>query len=226
MAKSHCNYYLAITDEAIVPVKTFDEARALSHGKPGGNVKGFNSYQEAVDAIPKIRKANNKRLKRKAPKRPRNNGMPKVQEDLSYLSKYLPSSGDKKVTVNCHLGTGGKASTISVVNGETYVIDALKGSVAAMHLQLGRHGLKRAKAELNNGAGSVEVLGLNITVVNTLTLWAPKWKQQNWVKPNGQPRPNAKLVRDMLALYEQIKSKVCFGEGIAQKAPVDDDAPF
>ncbi|MDF4686330.1 hypothetical protein P3517_19860 [Vibrio parahaemolyticus] len=226
MAKSHCNYYLAITDEAIVPVKTFDEARALSHGKPGGNVKGFNSYQEAVDAIPEIRKANNKRLKRKAPKRPRNNGIPKVQEDLSYLSKYLPSSGDKKVTVNCHLGKGGTASTISVLDGKTYVTEALKGVAATMQLQLGFHALKCAKAELNNGAGSVEVLGLNITVVNTLTLWAPKWKQQNWVKPNGQPRPNAKLVREMLALYEQIKSKISFGEGMVQKAPVDDDAPF
>lgn len=152
--------------------------------------------------------------------------MPKVKEDLSYLLNLQTSSKPKKVTLNCHLGTGGKASTISVLDGETHVTEALKGTAATMQLQLGFYALKRAKAELNNGAGSVEVLGLNITVVNTLTLWAPKWKQQNWVKPNGQPRPNAKLVRDMLALYEQIKSKVCFGEGIAQKAPVDDDAPF
>lgn len=226
MANSHRNYYLAITDKAIVPVKTFDEARALSHRKSGGNVIGFDSYQEAVNAIPEIRKANNKRLKGKVSKRPRNNGMPKVQEDLSYLSKYLPSPGDKKITVNCHLGTGGKASTISVVNGETYVIDALKGSVAAMHLQLGHHALKRVKAELDDGAGSVELLGMNITTVNTLTLWAPKWKTEGWVKPNGQPRPNAELVRDMLALYEQIKSKVSFGDNTDQKVPVDDDTPF
>ncbi|MBN8105402.1 hypothetical protein [Vibrio vulnificus] len=71
--------------------------------------------------------------------------------------------------------------------------------------------------------GSIEIKGMDAATIKTLTEWAPKWKQQNWVKPNGQPRPNAELVRDMLALYEQIKSKVSFGDC---KTPEYDDAPF
>ncbi|MGR2875097.1 hypothetical protein [Vibrio vulnificus] len=88
------------------------------------------------------------------------------------------------------------------------------------------HTLNIAKSLLDQEVNSIEIKGMDAATIKTLNEWAPKWKQQNWVKPNGQPRPNAELVRDMLALYEQIKSKVSFGEGIAQKAPVDDDAPF
>ncbi len=82
------------------------------------------------------------------------------------------------------------------------------------------HTLNVAKSLLDQEMTSIEVKGMDAAKIKTLTEWAPKWKQQNWVKPNAQ------LVRDMLTLYEHTKSKVSFGDNTAQKALVDADAPF
>ncbi|EKO3509222.1 hypothetical protein LCL63_002429 [Vibrio fluvialis] len=131
-----------------------------------------------------------------------------------------------KKTIICKLGVGGKGSTLSVVGGDTQVFEVKKSTVSAMRYQLCMHTLNITKSLLDQEVSSIEIKGMDAATIKTLTEWAPKWEQQNWVKPNGQPRPNAELVRDMLALYEQIKSKVSFGEGVAQKTPVDDDAPF
>ncbi|MCR9300249.1 hypothetical protein NB466_15400 [Vibrio fluvialis] len=132
----------------------------------------------------------------------------------------------KHLIFDCELGMKGTPSRVSGPSGIVYVDHDKGAKVPLKWLMLGEAALKQADKAISSGAETVKILGLGDSVVNTLMLWAPKWKQQNWVKPNGQPRPNAELVRDMLALYEQIKSKVSFGEGIAQKAPVDDDAPF
>ncbi|UPR15420.1 hypothetical protein H9J99_14760 [Vibrio parahaemolyticus] len=132
----------------------------------------------------------------------------------------------KNLIFDCELGMKGAPSRVSGPSGIVYV-DHDKGTKVPLKcLMLGEAALKQVDKAINDGAETAKILGLGNSVVNTLTLWAPKWKQQNWVKPNGQPRPNAELVREMLALYEQIKSKVSFGEGVAQKTPVDDDAPF
>ncbi|EIV8674585.1 hypothetical protein MA781_003585 [Vibrio parahaemolyticus] len=132
----------------------------------------------------------------------------------------------KNLIFDCELGVKGASSSVSGPSGTVYVEHEKGSKVPLKCLTLGEAALKQSAKAINAGAETVKILGLGGSVVNTLTLWAPKWKLQNWVKPNGQPRPNAELVREMLALYEQIKSKVSFGEGIAQKAPVDDDAPF
>ncbi|EMX0223370.1 hypothetical protein ACHELR_002518 [Vibrio fluvialis] len=132
----------------------------------------------------------------------------------------------KHLIFDCELGMKGTPSRVSGPSGIVYVDHDKGAKVPLKWLMLGEAALKQADKAISSGAETVKILGLGDSVVNTLMLWAPKWKQQNWVKPNGQPRPNAELVRDMLALYEQIKSKVSFGEGIAQKDPVDDDAPF
>ncbi|EKO3444946.1 hypothetical protein [Vibrio fluvialis] len=143
----------------------------------------------------------------------------RLQDELEHNKKH--------VTLKCVLGTGGQASRVEKVSGGISIVEHEKGAkVSLKRMSLGYAALKQADKALSGDAETVKILGLDVTVVNTLREWAPNWKQQNWVKPNGQPRPNAELVRDMLALYEQIKSKISFGESVAQKAPVDDDAPF
>ncbi|WP_188005796.1 hypothetical protein [Vibrio cholerae] len=143
----------------------------------------------------------------------------RLQDELEHNKKH--------VTLKCVLGTGGKASRVEQLSSSVSIVEHEKGAkVSFKRMSLGYAALKQANKAFSGDAETVKILGLDVTVVNTLTLWAPKWKQQNWVKPNGEPRPNAELVREMLALYEQIKSKVSFGEGVAQKTPVDDDAPF
>ncbi|NOI45333.1 hypothetical protein [Vibrio alginolyticus] len=140
----------------------------------------------------------------------------RLQDELEHDKKH--------VTLKCVLGTGGQASRVEKVSGGISIVEHEKGAkIPLKWLTLGEAALKQADKAISSGAETVKILGLGDSVVNTLMLWAPKWKQQNWVKPNGQPRPNAKLVREMLALYEQIKSKVSFGDC---KTPEYDDAPF
>ncbi|EMQ2876059.1 hypothetical protein V9N52_001297 [Vibrio navarrensis] len=222
MANKKFNFYASVNNNIARIVKTWTECEKII-ANPGGKKKGAYTYKQAEEYLQELVVERDARLVRSKPKRNRySNSRPK--EDLSFLSAF--TARPTKKTIICKLGVGGKGSTVSVVGGDTQVFEVKKSTVSAMRYQLCMHTLNIAKSLLDQEATSIEIIGMDAATIKTLTEWAPKWKQQNWVKPNGQPRPNAELVRDMLALYEQIKSKVSFGEGAAQKAPVDDDAPF
>ncbi|EIU6822976.1 hypothetical protein L5157_004605 [Vibrio parahaemolyticus] len=222
MANKKFNFYASVNNNIARIVKTWTECEKII-ANPGGKKKGAYTYKQAEEYLQELVSERDARLARSKPKRNRySNSRPK--EDLSFLSTF--TARPTKKTIICKLGVGGKGSTVSVVGGDTQVFEVKKSTVSAMRYQLCMHTLNIAKSLLDQEVSSIEIKGMDAATIKTLTEWAPKWKQQNWVKPNGQPRPNAELVRDMLALYEQIKSKVSFGEGVAQKAPVDDDAPF
>ncbi|EHH0750751.1 hypothetical protein M2H05_18275 [Vibrio vulnificus] len=222
MANKKFNFYASVNNNIARIVKTWTECEKII-AKPGGKKKGAYTYKQAEEYLQELVSERDARLARSKPKRNRySNSRPK--EDLSFLSTF--TARPTKKTIICKLGVGGKGSTVSVVGGDTQVFEVKKSTVSAMRYQLCMHTLNIAKSLLDQEATSIEIIGMDAATIKTLTEWAPKWKQQNWVKPNGQPRPNAELVREMLALYEQIKSKVSFGEGVAQKTPVDDDAPF
>ncbi|MEH0123796.1 hypothetical protein V6258_19100 [Vibrio alginolyticus] len=222
MANKKFNFYASVNNNIARIVKTWTECEKII-AKPGGKKKGAYTYKQAEEYLQELVSERDARLARSKPKRNRySNSRPK--EDLSFLSTF--TARPTKKTIICKLGVGGKGSTVSVVGGDTQVFEVKKSTVSAMRYQLCMHTLNIAKSLLDQEATSIEIIGMDAATIKTLTEWAPKWEQQNWVKPNGQPRPNAELVRDMLALYEQIKSKVSFGEGVAQKTPVDDDAPF
>ncbi|EJB1796862.1 hypothetical protein MUE05_003555 [Vibrio parahaemolyticus] len=222
MANKKFNFYASVNNNIARIVKTWTECEKII-ANPGGKKKGAYTYKQAEEYLQDLLSERDARLARSKPKRNRySNSRPK--EDLSFLSTF--TARPTKKTIICKLGVVGKGSTVSVVGGDTQVFEVKKSTVSAMRYQLCMHTLNIAKSLLDQEVSSIEIKGMDAATIKTLTEWAPKWKQQNWVKPNGQPRPNAELVRDMLALYEQIKSKVSFGEGVAQKAPVDDDAPF
>lgn len=222
MANKKFNFYASVNNNIARIVKTWTECEKII-AKPGGKKKGAYTYKQAEECLQELVVERDARLARSKPKRNRySNSRPK--EDLSFLSTF--TARPTKKTIICKLGVGGKGSTVSVVGGDTLVFEVKKPTVSAMRYQLCMHTLNIAKSLLDQEVCSIEIKGMDAATIKTLTEWAPKWKQQNWVKPNGQPRPNAELVRDMLALYEQIKSKISFGEGIDQKASVDDGAPF
>ncbi|MDF4994798.1 hypothetical protein ACEV8O_19205 [Vibrio parahaemolyticus] len=222
MSNQKFNFYASVNNNKARIVKTWTECEKII-ANPGGKKKGAYTYKQAEEYLQELVSERDARLEQSKPKRNRySNSRPK--EDLSFLSTFTARPTKKIIT--CKLGVGGKGSTVSIVGGDTQVFEVKKPTVSAMRYQLCMHTLNIAKSLLDQEVSSIEIKGMDAATIKTLTEWAPKWKQQNWVKPNGQPRPNAELVRDMLALYEQIKSKVSFGEGIAQKAPVDDDAPF
>ncbi|ELS3717342.1 hypothetical protein ACEQ8A_004273 [Vibrio fluvialis] len=222
MSNQKFNFYASVNNNKARIVKTWTECEKII-ANPGGKKKGAYTYKQAEEYLQELVSERDARLEHSKPKRNRySNSRPK--EDLSFLSAF--TARPTKKTITCKLGVGGKGSTVSVVGGDTQIFEVKKSTVSAMRYQLCMHTLNIAKSLLDQEVSSIEIKGMDAATIKTLTEWAPKWKQQNWVKPNGQPRPNAELVRDMLALYEQIKSKVSFGEGMAQKAPVDGDAPF
>ncbi|TKF80871.1 hypothetical protein FCV62_05030 [Vibrio kanaloae] len=222
MANQKFNFYASVNNNKARIVKTWTECEKII-ANPGGKKKGAYTYKQAEEYLQELVSERDARLARSKPKRNRySNSRPK--EDLSFLSTF--TARPTKKTIICKLGVGGKGSTVSVVGGDTQIFEVKKSTVSAMRYQLCMHTLNIAKSLLDQEVSSIEIKGMDAATIKTLTEWAPKWKQQNWVKPNGEPRPNAELVREMLALYEQIKPKVSFGEGMAPKAPVDDGAPF
>ncbi|ENJ1751717.1 hypothetical protein AB0532_002946 [Vibrio parahaemolyticus] len=222
MANKKFNFYASVNNNIARIVKTWTECEKII-AKPGGKKKGAYTYKQAEECLQELVSERDARLARSKPKRNRYSSS-RPKEDLSFLSTF--TARPTKKTITCKLGVGGKGSTVSVVGGDTQIFEVKKPTVSAMRYQLCMNTLNIAKSLLDQEVSSIEIIGMDAATIKTLTEWAPKWEQQNWVKPNGQPRPNAELVRDMLALYEQIKSKVSFGEGVAQKTPVDDDAPF
>ncbi|WP_218747597.1 hypothetical protein [Vibrio parahaemolyticus] len=222
MSNQKFNFYASVNNDIARIVKTWTECEKII-ANPGGKKKGAFTYKQAEEYLQELVSERDARLAHSKPKRNRySNSRPK--EDLSFLSTF--TARPTKKTIICKLGVGGKGSTVSVVGGDTQVFEVKKSTVSAMRYQLCMHTLNIAKNLLDQEVNSIEIKGMDAATIKTLNEWAPKWKQQNWVKPNGLPRPNAELVREMLALYEQIKSKISFGEGMVQKAPVDDDAPF
>ncbi|EIZ1317107.1 hypothetical protein MOU92_003887 [Vibrio parahaemolyticus] len=219
MANKKFNFYASVNNNIARIVKTWTECEKII-ANPGGKKKGAYTYKQAEEYLQELLSERDARLARSKPKRNRySNSRPK--EDLSFLSTF--TARPTKKTIICKLGVVGKGSTVSVVGGDTQVFEVKKSTVSAMRYQLCMHTLNIAKSLLDQEVSSIEIKGMDAATIKTLTEWAPKWKQQNWVKPNGQPRPNAELVREMLALYEQIKSKVSFGDC---KTPEYDDAPF
>ncbi|KOY39488.1 hypothetical protein [Vibrio parahaemolyticus] len=219
MANKKFNFYASVNNNIARIVKTWTECEKII-ANPGGKKKGAYTYKQAEEYLQELLSERDARLARSKPKRNRySNSRPK--EDLSFLSAF--TARPTKKTIICKLGVGGKGSTVSVVGGDTQIFEVKKSTVSAMRYQLSMHTLNIAKSLLDQEVSSIEIIGMDAATIKTLTEWAPKWEQQNWVKPNGQPRPNAELVRDMLALYEQIKSKVSFGDC---KTPEYDDAPF
>ncbi|HBH7908643.1 hypothetical protein P3602_19670 [Vibrio parahaemolyticus] len=219
MANKKFNFYASVNNNISRIVKTWTECEKII-ANPGGKKKGAYTYKQAEEYLQELVSERDARLARSKPKRNRySNSRPK--EDLSFLSTF--TARPTKKTIICKLGVGGKGSTVSVVGGDTQVFEVKKSTVSAMRYQLCMHTLNIAKSLLDQEVSSIEIKGMDAATIKTLTEWAPKWKQQNWVKPNGQPRPNAELVREMLALYEQIKSKVSLGDC---KIPEYDDAPF
>ncbi|NQX97166.1 MAG: hypothetical protein HRT73_04695 [Flavobacteriales bacterium] len=220
------NFYAVINDNFAGVAKTLNEAKAI-YEKPGGHNKGFSTYKEAERYLPKLIKVRTKRLQRKKPKRNSyDNSSPNPKMDLSYLAEFIAPKQPKVVTLTCELGTGGNGSMIKSLDCDTHIIKTSKGAAPAlMNLELGYAALKLADYHIKQGADTVEILGLNVNVGETLNNYAPKWKVNNWLNSSGKSPANLELVRSMLELYEQIKGKVTLGAK-QSKAVHTDDSPF
>ncbi|SGZ10009.1 Putative uncharacterized protein [Moritella viscosa] len=220
-------YYASINNNDARVVTTWAECAAIAIGKPGGDNKGAFTYEGAEKYLKQLIKERTARLQSKKPKRNRySNSSPNPKIDLSYLAKVGAPQQPKIVTLTCELGTGGLGSTIKSLDCDTYVIETSKGATPAlMNLELGYAALKLADYHIKQGADTVEIMGLNASVGNTLNNFAPNWKTNNWLNPSGKTPANLELVQSMLELYERIKGKVTLGAK-KPKAAHTDDSPF
>jgi len=224
--KSNFNFYAAINDKEARIVTTADESKAI-YEEPGGHNKGTTTYKEAEFHLRRFIEVRTERLQRKKPKRNRySNSSPNPKMDLSYLAEFIAPKQPKVVTLTCELGTGGLASMIKSLGCDTHVIKRSKGATPSlMNLELGDAALKLADYHIKQGADTVEILGLNVSVGVTLNNYAPKWKANNWLNPTGKTPANLELVQSMFELYERIKSKVALGAK-QPKAANTDNLPF
>ncbi|QUM78059.1 hypothetical protein HWV00_18595 [Moritella sp. 24] len=225
--KPKYKFYAAINDTEARVVTTWAECAAIAIGKPGGDNKGAFTHEEAEKYLKQLIKERTARLKSNKPKRNRySNSSPNPKMDLSYLAKVGAPKQPKVVTLTCKLGTGGNGSTIKSLDCDTHIIKTSKGATPAqMYLELGYEALKLADNHIKQGADTVEIIGLNASVGNTLNNFAPNWKTNNWVNSSGKPPANLEVVQSMLELYEQIKVKVTLGTK-QSKAAYTDILPF
>ncbi|EDM69283.1 hypothetical protein PE36_07342 [Moritella sp. PE36] len=225
--KPKYNFYAAINDKEARIVTTWAECAAIAIGKPGGDNKGAFTLEEAEKYLKQITKERTARQKRNKPKRGRNTNLPpKPKEDLSYLAKVSAPKQPKVVTLTCKLGTGGLGSTIKSLDCDTHIIETSTGAkTAQMYLEFGYAALKLADYHIKQGADTVEIIGLNASVGNTLNNFAPNWKANNWLNSAGKSPANLELVQSVFTLYGRIKAKVTLG--VKQpKAAHTDDLPF
>ena len=193
MAKKQ-KFYAAINDVEARIVTTWAECEVIAINTPGGTNKKCSTYEEAEQYLEKLVKERYARLKSKNPKRNSSPKQPKV------------------IKLTCKLGTGGFGSTIKGFDCKPYIFKTSAGAkTALMNLELGCEALKLADNHIKQGADTVEILGLNASVGNTLNNFAPNWKANNWVNSSGKSPANLELVQSMFELYEQIKGKVTLG---------------
>ncbi|PMH09503.1 hypothetical protein [Vibrio splendidus] len=225
MAVSHRNYYLAITNGSIVPVKTIDEAKLLAHGKPGGLTKGFDSYDDAVAAIPAIRAEIKRRLSKKKVKRNRRDKY-QQKENFSHLKSFLPEyqTAKNKLVLTCYFGGKNADSTITGSDGKSEIVALSSGATAKLkYLELAQAAIQYAENAINDGVNSVEVWGIDGSVLVTLNEWAPRYRERGWVNSYHKPIAHREVIEPMLALYEKLGDKVKLNTG---EQPIDNDAPF
>lgn len=142
---------------------------------------------------------------RASSKRARERELEKIQEQNERNRKH--------VKFECDLGAAGKPSQIKRVSGGVTLVEHEMGAKAPRkRLELGYAALKLADDALKQGADTVEILGLDVTVVNTLTVWADGFKLRDWKASSGKPLANIEIVKPMVALYDAIKAKVSLGK--------------
>lgn len=129
-----------------------------------------------------------------------------------------------KLVLTCYFGGKGADSTITDSDGKNEVVALTAGSTAKLkYLELAHAAIKSADNAIDGGVDSVEVWGVDGSVLVTLNEWAPKYRKCGWVNSYGKPVANREVIESMLALYEKLGDKVQLNTG---EQPVDCDAPF
>ena len=129
-----------------------------------------------------------------------------------------------KLVLTCCFGGKGADSTITDSDGKCEVVTLTAGGTAKLkYLELAHAAIKSADNAIDSGVGSVDIWGVDGSVLVTLNEWAPKYRERRWVNSYGKPVANREVIEPMLELYEKLGEKAKLNTG---EQPVDNDAPF
>ncbi len=135
-----------------------------------------------------------------------------------------PVAKCSKLVLTCYFGGKNADSTITDSNGKSKIVTLTADATAKLkYLELARAAIQYADNEINGGVDSVEVWGVDGSVLVTLNEWAPRYRERGWVNSFGKPVANREVIEPMLALYEKLGDKVKLNTG---EQSVDNDAPF
>ncbi len=226
---SKTKYYAVLNDQSADVVTSFEAAKKIFEGKPGGHNRKFNTYAEAeVYLLEKIKERDG-RLKFNKPKRGKRNPYQKKPTAMQLLGitpdslEVKPAKATKRV-LTCYFGGKSADSTIICSDGKSEIVVLSSGATAKLkYLELAYAAIKVADNEISNGVDFVEVWGVDGSVLVTMNEWAPKYRECGWVNSYGKPVAHREVIEPMLVLYEKLGDKVKLNTG---EQPVDNDAPF
>ena len=226
---SKTKYYAVLNDQSADVVTSFEAAKKIFEGKPGGHNRKFNTYAEAkVYLLEKI-KERDSRLKFNKPKRGKRNPYQKKPTAMQLLGitpdslEVKPAKATKRV-LTCYFGGKNADSTITSSDGKCEVVALTAGATAKLkYLELAYAAIKVADNEISDGVDFVEVWGVDGSVLVTMNEWAPRYRERGWVNSFGKPVAHREVIEPMLALYEKLGNKVKLNSG---EQPADNGAPF
>ncbi|MCG6464968.1 ribonuclease H family protein [Vibrio parahaemolyticus] len=129
-----------------------------------------------------------------------------------------------KLALTCYFGGKNADSTITCSDGKSEIVVLSSGATAKLkYLELAYAAIKYADNAIDSGVDSVEIWGVDGSVLVTLNEWAPKYRERSWVNSYGKPVANREVIEPMLELYEKLGEKVKLN---TSEQPVDNDAPF
>ncbi|MEZ9175678.1 ribonuclease H family protein [Vibrio kanaloae] len=129
-----------------------------------------------------------------------------------------------KLVLTCYFGGKNADSTITGSDGKSEVVALTTGATAKLkYLELAQAAIQYADNAINDGVNSVEVWGIDGSVLVTLNEWAPRYRERGWVNSYHKPIAHREVIEPMLVLYEKLGDKVKLNTG---EQLVDIDAPF
>ncbi|TOD45067.1 hypothetical protein [Vibrio parahaemolyticus] len=226
---SKTKYYAALNDQFADVVTSFEAAKKIFEGKPGGHNRKFNTYAEAEVYLLEKVKERDSRLKFNKPKRGKRNPYQKKPTAMQLLgitpdSLEVKPAKAPKLVLTCYFGGKNADSTIKCSDGKSEVVKLSSGATAKLkYLELAYVAIKYADNAINGGVDSVEVWGIDGSVLVTLNEWALRYRERGWVNSYGKPVAHREVIEPMLELYEKLGDKMKLNTG---EQPVDNDAPF
>lgn len=199
---------------------SWDEVKEHIHKYPDASYKGFPTEQEAWDYF----YANYKTVQAETNAKRHVRYVAAGKSKLKVVKQPPLALSFKKQILACHLGGKDSDTTISSNCGETITVPLTQGATRQRKaLELIYSALQWAERSINLDTNLVEIWGVDIHAINTLTDWAPASRERSWLNASGKPFANRDVIEPMLTLFEALRDKVKLHSG---EQPVDDDAPF